>query len=235
MPLNRAQLALASIAMLAAGYLAHLLEPRELMARSFAGRDLSAAIPRQFGNWTFVPSIGLVTPAVADEPADTDPASVPPAIYDQVVARGYQDGSGHIVMLLVAYGTIQDARLKAHRPELCYVAAGFRITDKTEAAVPYRDGYPPIMLTRLIAQRESRLEPVSYWMRVGDEISHGVVDRQLIRLRYGLRGIIPDGALIRVSTIGMAPAASFELQNQFIRDLLAALNPKDVPFFTGKT
>src|SRR5271169_1322895 len=230
MRLNRVQLTLASIAMVASGYLAHLLEPRELMARSFAGRDLSAAIPRQFGAWTLVPGIGLVTPSAADEPENARLAAQSSGIYDQVVGRGYRDGDGHIVMLLVAYGPIQDFRLKAHRPEFCYIAAGFRITDKSEAEVPYRDGMRPIMLTRLIAQRESRLEPVSYWMRVGEELSHGAVDRQIIRLKYGLRGIIPDGALIRVSTVGLAPAASFELQDQFIRELLAALHPQDVPF-----
>jgi EpsI family protein len=174
----------------------------------------------------------LVTPAVKEE-RDLDRS--PWDIYSQVVGRGYRDGNGNIVMLVVAYGPVQDSRLKAHRPELCYVAAGFRISNKSEATVPYLDGTRTLTLTRLIAERESRLEPISYWMRVGSEISHGVVDRQLIRLKYGLRGIVPDGALIRVSSIGLAPEASFALQDQFIRDLLAAIPPEDLPFFTGRT
>jgi hypothetical protein len=70
-------------------------------------------------------------------------------------------------------------------------------------------------------------------MRVGNDIATGVVDRQIIRLKYGLRGIIPDGALIRVSTVGLATDASYKLQDQFIRDLLAAVPPQDVKFFTG--
>ena len=61
----------------------------------------------------------------------------------------------------------------------------------------------------------------------------GVIDRQLIRLKYGLRGIIPDGALMRVSTVGMLEQPSYALQNQFIRDLLAAIAPQDRKFFTG--
>jgi EpsI family protein len=88
-------------------------------------------------------------------------------------------------------------------------------------------------MTRLIAQRESRLEPLSYWMRIGNDISNGVVDNQLSRLKYGLRGVIPDGALIRVSTIGLSREASFKLQDQFIRDLLAAIPPQELKFFTG--
>ena len=35
-------------------------------------------------------------------------------------------------MLLVAYGPVQNYRLKAHRPDVCYGAAGFRVSDKTE-------------------------------------------------------------------------------------------------------
>jgi len=52
-------------------------------------------------------------------------------------------------------------------------------------------------------------------------------------LKYGLRGIIPDGALIRVSTIGLPKDVSFKLQDQFIRDLLAAIPPQELKFFTG--
>ena len=87
--------------------------------------------------------------------------------------------------------------------------------------------------TRLTAQRETRLEPVTYWLRVGNDIATGPVESQLIRLKYGLRGLIPDGALVRVSTIGLSPDAAFALQNQFIRDLLAAIPPQELKFFTG--
>jgi len=52
-------------------------------------------------------------------------------------------------------------------------------------------------------------------------------------MKYGLRGIIPDGALIRVSTVGLSETASYKLQDQFIHDLLAALRPQDRKFFTG--
>jgi EpsI family protein len=233
MRVNRIHLAIASMAIVLSAILANVLAPRELLARTSAPHDLSRIIPHRFAAWTYVPSIGLVTPSAVDEERDVD--LNPSAIYSQVVGRGYRDGNGNIVMLMIAYGPVQDFRLKAHRPELCYVAAGFRISNKSEATLTYREGVQPLTLTRLIAERESRLEPVSYWMRVGSEISHGVVDRQLIRLKYGLRGIVPDGVLIRVSTIGLAPEASFRLQDQFIRDLLAAIPPEDRPFFTGKT
>jgi EpsI family protein len=136
-------------------------------------------------------------------------------------------------MLMVAYGPVQNYRMKAHRPEICYTANGFRVSNKYKAQVSYRNGAKPINVTRLTTQRETRLEPVSYWMRVGNDIATGPIESQIIRLKYGLHGIIPDGALIRVSTIGLSPDESFKLQDKFIRDLLAAIPPDELKFFIG--
>jgi EpsI family protein len=231
MKVNQVQVILASIAILGSAVLAKVLEPRELMARTSASLSLEQVIPRQFGTWTLVPEISPVQPADPEGYVQPDPNSA--KVYSQEVSRGYTDGHGNIVMLLVAYGPVQNYRLKAHRPEICYTAAGFRISEKTEATVSYSNSAAPIKMTRLIAERESRLEPISYWMRVGNDITNGVIDRQLVRIKYGLRGIIPDGALIRVSTINLPREASFKLQDQFIRDLLAAIPPNELKFFTG--
>ncbi|WP_426442364.1 exosortase-associated protein EpsI, V-type [Bradyrhizobium genosp. P] len=226
----RLQAVLVSLAILSAAALAEVLAPHELMARTGA-LDLETAIPHQFGGWTLVPNFQLVTPSDAEAVIDPDAKNAP--IYSQELGRGYVDRSGNIVMLMVAYGPVQNYRLKAHRPEICYTAAGFRVFGKHGDELNYANGQQPLKLTRLIAQREARYEPISYWMRVGDYIATGVVDRQIIRLRYGLRGIIPDGALIRISTVGLAQEASFKAQDQFIRDLLAAIAPENRKFFTG--
>ncbi|MBR0697793.1 exosortase-associated protein EpsI, V-type [Bradyrhizobium lablabi] len=229
MKINRVQVVLACVAILGVAILAEVMQPRELMARTAASPSLEDVIPKQFGTWTLVPEISPVKP---NEEYVLDPTTERKN-YSQEVGRGYSDGRGNIVMLLVAYGPVQNYRLKSHRPEICYTANGFRISEKTEAAVSYRDGTPPISTMRLITQRESRYEPVTYWMRVGNDISNGVVGHQLSRLKYGLRGVIPDGALIRISTIGLPREASFKLQDQFIRDLLAAVPAKELKFFTG--
>jgi EpsI family protein len=231
MKVSRVQIILASIALLATAVLAQVLTPRELMARASASLDLQQVIPKQFGSWSLVPDVTPVTPDDPEGYVEADTHSK--RIYSQEVGRTYTDGHGNIVMLMVAYGPVQNYRLKAHRPEMCYTAAGFRVSNKTVTMVPYRDGAQPLKVARLVAERESRFEPISYWMRVGDDITTGVIDRQLVRLKYGLRGMIPDGALIRVSTIGLAQDASYRLQDQFIRDLLAAVAPQDRRFFTG--
>jgi EpsI family protein len=228
--INRIQIILASIAILSSAVLAEVLAPRELMARTSASLDLENVIPEQFGIWRLASGIAPVTPADPEGYVQADPYS---RIYSQEVGRAYTDGHGNIVMLMVAYGPVQNFRLKAHRPEMCYTAAGFRVSGKTNAEMRYRNDAPPLKMARVIAERESRFEPISYWMRVGNDITTGVVDRQIIRLKYGLRGIIPDGALMRVSTIGLSEEASYKLQEQFIRDLLGAVAPQDLKFFTG--
>jgi EpsI family protein len=230
--INRIQIVLASIAILGSALLAEVLAPHTLMARTSASLDLEKVIPKQFGVWRLAPGIAPVTPAEPEGYVQADPYS---RIYSQDVGRTYTDGHGNIVMLMVAYGPVQNYRLKAHRPEMCYTAAGFRVSGKTNTEFRYRKDAPPLKMARLTAERESRFEPISYWMRVGNDITTGVIDRQLIRLKYGLRGMIPDGALIRVSTIGLPEDASYKLQEQFIRDLLGAIAPQDLAFFTGTT
>ena len=230
MKINRLQVVLVSIALLTSAILAEVMAPRELMARSGA-LDLETAIPRQFGTWTLAPNIQPLTPSDPEGVVDPDGKNGP--IYSQEVGRSYVDRSGNLVMLMVAYGPVQNYRLKAHRPEICYTAAGFRISGKHGEELNYSKGQQPLKLTRLVAEREARFEPISYWMRVGNEIATGVVDRQIIRLKYGLRGIIPDGALIRISTVGLSQAMSFKVQDQFIHDFLDAVAPQDRKFFTG--
>jgi EpsI family protein len=231
MKINRIQVLFASVALLAAALLAQVLAPRELMARASASLDLDKAIPRQFGEWTVVPNMSPVTPA--DPEGFVDPDANTARIYSQEVGRGYVNRNGNIVLLMVAYGPVQNYRLKAHRPEMCYTAAGFRVSEKHYAELSYGGSDHPLKLARLTAERESRFEPISYWMRVGNDITTGVVDRQIIRIKYGLRGLIPDGALIRVSTIGLSEQASYKVQDQFIRDLLDAVAPQDRKFFIG--
>jgi EpsI family protein len=136
-------------------------------------------------------------------------------------------------MFLVAYGPIQDYRLKSHLPEVCYGAAGFRVSKKTVTEVAYREGTAPLTLSRVTAAKEGRFEPVSYWMRIGNDIATGVFDRQLARMKYGIQGLIPDGALFRISTVGISEDVSYKLQNKFVRDLLAAIAPEDRKFFIG--
>jgi EpsI family protein len=76
---------------------------------------------------------------------------------------------------------------------------------------------------RLRARYDQRVEPISYWVTLDETATLPGLGRKWQQLRYGLSGSIPDGMVVRVSTLGMAEAASFALQDRFIADLHAVL------------
>ena len=129
-------------------------------------------------------------------------------------------------MLMVAYGESQSDRLQLHHPEVCYTAQGFRVSGTSAAKLDYSPSAPPLKMTRLVAQREDRIEPISYWMRIGYDNANSNWTRQALKLGYGLRGWVPDGVLFRVSTLGVPAELSFKIQDKFIRDLLNSVDPR---------
>ena len=218
-------LAAAILAMVGTAFLAMTLRPQTLMARTQATFDLQKALPSAFGQWSAAPGVRLVEPPGSD--------TLSRQIYEQEVARGYVDREGHLVMLLVAYGESQSERLQLHRPEVCYTAQGFSVSKVQDALFKYDEASPPIAIRRLVTRQDARLEPVTYWMRIGYDVSEGLLARQRLKLEYGLRGLIPDGVLFRVSTIGLSPEKSFAVEDQFIRDFIAAVDPTLRAFVVG--
>jgi EpsI family protein len=216
---------LACVAMLAAMLLALVLTPHNLMARTHDVFDIDKHLPTHFGDWSPVAGLNVVAPPAPD--------SLEREIYNQEASRGFVDSDGHVVMLMVAYGESQSDRLQLHHPEVCYTAQGFRVTRPSAFKLDYSPSAPPLNLTRLIATREERLEPISYWMRIGYDNSNGNWARQALKLGYGLRGWIPDGALFRVSTLGIPPEEGFKVQEKFIRDLLNSVDPQTREFMIG--
>jgi EpsI family protein len=72
------------------------------------------------------------------------------------------------------------------------------------------------------AQRE-RVEPITYWVVVGGEQTEFGLPMKLSQLKYGITGKIPDGMLIRVSTIDRDTNHAYQIQDQFIADLTSSL------------
>ena len=217
-------IALACVAMLAAAMLAYVLTPHRLMARAHDVFDIDAHIPHAFGEWSALPGL---------QPIKPPPDGLEAEIYNQEVARAYVDKEGHGVMLMIAYGESQSDRLQLHHPEVCYTAQGFRVTKPVTTTFDWSPGAKPMPLTRLVATREGRVEPISYWIRIGYDVTNSNWARNALKLQYGLRGWIPDGALFRVSTIGVTPDMSAQVQEKFIRDLLKAVPPDTRAFMVG--
>ena len=215
---------MACVAMLAAAALAYVMTPHHLMARTHDVFNIDAHIPRSFGEWTELPGVQAIRP-----PPDSQEA----VIYNQEVARAYVDKEGHAVMLMIAYGESQSDLLQMHHPEVCYAAQGFRVTRPATTSFEWSRGERPIPLTRLVATREGRVEPIAYWMRIGYDVTNSNWARNALKLQYGLRGWIPDGGLFRVSTIGVSEDISKQVQDKFIHDLLNAVPPETRAFMIG--
>jgi EpsI family protein len=217
--------AMICVAMLAAALLAYVMTPHRLMARTHDMFDIDAHIPHAFGEWSTAPGF---------QPIKPPPDSLEAQVYNQEVSRAFTDRQGHLVFLVIAYGESQSDRLQLHHPEVCYTAQGFRVTRPITSKFAWDQSAPPISLTRLIASREDRLEPISYWMRVGYDVTSSNWERNVLKLQYGLRGWVPDGALFRVSTVGVPESISAEVQDRFIRDLLNAVSPETRTFMVGE-
>jgi EpsI family protein len=134
-------------------------------------------------------------------------------------------------MLSIAYGGEQNDSLKAHRQEVCYTAQGFQVRDLRPDEMHF--GAHVIPVVRMVAQKGARVEPVTYWFTMGDEVVLTRSARLLAQVKHGLRGYIPDGMLVRISNISTDPQASFALHDSFVRDLIAAMHAQHAARFVG--
>lgn len=217
----------AGLAMLAAATAAVMLVPEDFDVAGGAV-DLDALVPAELGAWrevrAAVPQVDL-TPrrqGEARERTTDDP-------YDQTVMRTYARADGAGIMLALAYGTRQRQEVKIHRPELCYVAQGFAVVPGGAVPIVFEDGRA-VTATRLVARSDRRVEPVTYWIRIGREITTSALDSRLAILREGLKGRIPDGVLVRVSSAyALADAGTgraYEAHDDFLRALVGAIEPR---------
>jgi len=185
--------------------------------------DLETLIPRQFGPWREVKT-ALVPMDLTPREGEAATMDQP---YDQVLQRTYARSDGEIIMLALAYGRVQRQEVKIHRPELCYVAQGFEISHKEQVSLSPYEGRS-IQVFRLMTRGQHRVEPVTYWVRIGDEIPRNAWQSRWAILKSGFKGYIPDGILVRVSqalpTADLG-AKSYEAQELFLRELLAHMSP----------
>jgi EpsI family protein len=177
--------------------------------------SLEAMIPKQLGDWREEPQrvVQVVNP---QQRASID------KLYSQVLERSYVNADGYRIMLLLAYASNQRGYLRAHYPEACYSAAGFTLHRREVSQLATQFGEIP--LRRLFATKGARLEPLTYWLIVGDKAVQGWESR-LVELSYTLTGRIPDGLLFRVSSIDPDQARANQMQDQFINQLLQAVSP----------
>jgi EpsI family protein len=185
------------LAMAAASALTVALTPKPRPPGQHDQFNLDSMIPTRFSGWAIDESIVPLTP---------DP-----------------DQQG--VMLSIAYGGEQSNSLALHLPEVCYTAQGFQVVEASDGVLATRTG--PLPVKRLVARQNARNEPITYWITIGDKAVASGIQQKLQRLAYGVTGKIPDGMLVRVSTIQPDQRDAWRVHAAFISQMLDVLPARD--------
>lgn len=179
----------------------------------YLGREkLDDLVPKTIGPWKFVAASGLVVP-----PED----QLSRLLYSQLLTRVYSEGENPPVMLLIAYSANQTGILQVHRPETCYTAGGYSISQPAPRSIPV--GSSIIQANSMDASAEGNTEHVLYWTRVGDKIPATWRDQKIAVAEQNLRGIVPDAVLVRVSTVNSDPQAARATLDAFARALIGSI------------
>ena len=205
----------AAMAIIAVG--SRQLIPKSPLSAQRPPVKLDVMFPPRFASWRVDDSLPVILPA-PDVQARLD------QLYSQVLARTYINGNGARVMLSVAYGQNQSDTTQVHRPEVCYPAQGFQMlgTQDTQLAL---DATRQLPVRRVQTRMGGRVEPVTYWIVVGDFAAVNRTQQKLAQLKYVVKGLIADGMLVRVSSIDSDTARSFSVQDEFIRQIRQAMAP----------
>lgn len=211
--------------MLAGAALAWQFTPRTPMASLHGEFKLEQVIPTQFGEWRMDTTVvgGVVNP---------QQEALLKQLYSQTLSRTYVNARGQRVMLSIAYGNDQRDSMQLHYPEVCYPAQGFQL--RSNKPVDLQLGGASIPARRLeTVLGNQRYEPVTYWTVIGETAVRGGVNKKLAEMRYGVRDLIPDGLLFRVSSIDRDTAQAYALQDKFSGELLTALPAQFRQRFAG--
>lgn len=205
---------LALLLMLAAYAGAQAWRPTARLADSRPKVELETLFPKAFGDWREddrMP-VQLIAP---------DTQAMLNKLYNQTLSRTYINPKGDRIMLSVAYGGDQSDATRAHRPEVCYPAQGFQLNERQDSTIALADR--SLRVRRLVTQLGGRVEPLTYWITVGERITISGTEQKLAQLSYSTRGVVPDGMLVRVSSIDRDSGKAFMVQQGFIAALALAI------------
>lgn len=217
---------IASLLMVAACLLAYFLQQQITTRVDAANINLDGLIPNELPGWR---EDKYIVPVQVSEGLKETLAKT----YDQVITKTYYNSQGYRVMLSIAYGKSQTKALQVHKPETCYSAQGFMITDVNNLTLNLFSR--TIKTRRVIASQGNRIEPITYWIRYADKTTYGGIEQTINRVTYGLKGTLPDGLLFRVSSIDNDKSHAYKEQLAFINDLMGHLNEDEKSFLMGKS
>ena len=155
---TRRDVLVGSACLLGAG-VAYAVAPRRHVSLLAPGGTIEKIVPKTFGGWTSQDVTDLVAPKIE--------GSLASRLYNETVGRIYTHaGAGVDIMMLLAHGDTQSDDLQLHRPEICYPAFGFAISQNAPLALDVGAGIS-VPSRRLVADAPDRRETIVYWSRLG--------------------------------------------------------------------
>ena len=212
------------ILILGSAGLASAIRPTIIMADARSPTILKSMVPNAFGEWELLL-------AQSTQIVDPQQKEMLDKLYSETLTRTYVNSNGYRIMLSIAYGKNQSNALQMHKPEVCYPAQGFTLMDTKRGTLDLLGR--PAAATRLQTSLGQRHEPVTYWAVVGDQVTKDAVDRKVIEMQYASRREIPDGMLVRVSSIDTDTANAFAIQSRFATQMVQAIAPEYRSRFAG--
>lgn len=212
-----------SVAMFLSIGLAWAISPHTMLAKERGQLNLETVVPKKFGDWR--------TEDTASQIVNPELQAALNKIYNQTLSRTYINSKGEGIMLSIAYGGDQEDNLQVHFPQGCYRGQGFAVGKVTQHRMTTPYGTIPV--SRMVATLGARVEPVTYWIVIGDKTTDTGWSMKKAKLDYALRGVVPDGMLVRVSTITPDAAQAYALEQQFSAAMLEAIPAKERHRFIG--
>lgn len=175
---------------------------------------LEQLMPSRIGEWVREPFADVLIPQ--GEAAEDK-------TYDDLFTGYYAAEAGSGIMLLVAYGSAQVGDTELHRPEVCYPAAGFRLSRWPDVSLDFPG--ERVRAAVMTARAPERIEQMLYWSRIGGDFPTTSLEQRWSILRQTVRGAVPDGVLVRMSTITGDREAGLAILERFAGEMVAAASP----------
>jgi EpsI family protein len=224
--MTRTVAVLSTALMLLAALLSQVLMPTQL-ASERNHVQLQQMVPQAFGAWRAQSDPDAV---IASPELDARLAQV----YAQVLGRTYVNAQGQRIMLSIAYSTDQreNSGRQSHRPEICYPAQGYVISDHQSGSLALPGHSLPVL--RMVATQGNRIEPLTYWMTLDGLAENSMRKMKWDQVKGGLlQGVVQDGMVFRVSSLDADPVHAYQLETGFVQQLFAAMPRASRRIFFG--
>ena len=210
--------------MLVTAVSAVVMRPKISLADEQPPINLKIMVPKAFGEW----HEELNAPSQVVNPQQE---AMLEATYSEILTRLYVNKVGYRIMLSIAYGKNQSTALQLHKPENCYPAQGFTLVSVERIMLNLLG--TPVQSKRMSTFMGQRFEPITYWTVVGDRITYLGLPKKILEIRYAMQNRIPDGMLVRMSSIDKNTEKAWEIQQQFANAMINAISPADRTRFVG--